>query len=160
MIAGAFLIIAGLFQWARLPAHRERVLILGAAAVVTILVGALYVLALWVGWWTGAYFTLPAVTQAGILLPLALLGGTLWLAGYSWLGDHSRQPVQIYVAISLVLLVAVAVAHRLNLGQGAILVGPGSTVVLEAAIGQVILWLPVLVYEGLRRNVERFEPLP
>jgi hypothetical protein len=158
--AGACVIMAGLVLWARWPTHRERLLIVGAAALLTALVGAAYVVALRVGWWTGAYFSLPVLTQAGILLSLGLLGGTLWLAGYSWLGDHTRQPVQIYIAVSLLLLLAVALANRLNIGQGAILVGPGATIVVEAAIGQGILWLPVLVYEALRRNVERFDPLP
>jgi hypothetical protein len=159
-MAAAALIAGGLLQWARAPQHPERRLILGAAAVLTGLVVAVYVLALSVGWWTGAYFALSPVVQAAIVVPLSLLGLTVWLAGYHWLGDHSNQPVQIYFAISVLLVLGVAIAHRFNLGQGTILVGPGSAVVVQAAVAQIILWIPVLVYEGLRRNVERFEPLP
>src|SRR6266852_4588188 len=130
----------------------------GAAVMLTGLVAIVYVLALLAGWWTGAYFTVSPVIQAAVLLPFSLLFGTFWLAGYRWLADHTRQPVQIYIALSLLLVLAVAVAHRLNIGQGQILVGPGYAVVVEAVFAMLILWIPVLVYEGLRRNIERFEP--
>jgi len=156
----AVVIVGGLIVWARQRGHADRLLVLGTAAMLTGLVAIVYVLALLAGWWTGAYFTVSAVIQAAVLLPLSLLFGTFWLAGYRWLADHTRQPVQIYIALSLLLVLAVAVAHRLNIGQGQILVGPGYAVVVEAVFAMLILWIPVLVYEGLRRNIERFEPIP
>ena len=157
---GAVAIVGGVIVWTRQPGHADRLLVVGTAAVLTVMVAFVYVLALLAGWWSGAYFTVSPIVQAGILLPLSLLFGTLWLAGYRWLADRTRQPVQIYVALSLLLVLAVAVAHRLNIGQGQILVGPGYAVVVEAVFAMLILWIPVLVYEGLRRNIERFEPIP
>jgi hypothetical protein len=160
VMLAAVLIVGSLVLWARQRGHADRYLVLGTAAVLTGLIACVYVLALLAGWWTGAYFTLSPVVQGAILLPLSLLFGTLWLAGYRWLADHTRQPVAIYVAVSLLIVLAVAIAHRLNIGQGQILVGPGYAVVVEAVFGMLVLWVPVLVYEGLRRNIERFEPIP
>ncbi|HEX8968683.1 MAG TPA: hypothetical protein VF937_12435 [Chloroflexota bacterium] len=160
VLLGAVLVLSALGIWARQPRHADRVLVLGTAAVLTGLVALVYILALLAGWWSGAYFTLSPIVQGAILLPLSLLFGTTWLAGYRWLGDHTRQPVQTYLAVSVVLVLAVAIAHRLNIGQGQILVGPGYAVVVEAVFGMLILWVPVLVYEGLRRNIEQFEPMP
>jgi hypothetical protein len=156
----AVLVAAGLVVWARQQGHSERLLILGVGVVNTALVGAIYAVAVAGRWWMGAYFETPAVVQGAILLSTSLLGWTVWLGGYRWLSEHSRQPLQIYVAISLLLVLAVAIAHSLNLGRGAILVGPGLTVVLDAAIGQVLLWIPVIIYEALRRTIERAEILP
>ncbi|MGI9146836.1 MAG: hypothetical protein ACR2IK_09855 [Chloroflexota bacterium] len=154
------LIVGGLVIWARQRGHADRLLVLGTAAVLTGLVAGVYVLALWAGWWTGTYFTVSPVVQAAILLPLSLLFGTFWLAGFRVLADRTRRPVPIYVAVSLLLVLVVAVAHRLNIGQGQILVGPGYAVVVEAVLAMLILWIPVLIYEGLRRNIEHFEPIP
>ena len=156
----AILVVLGLLIWARAEDRPDRRLVLGAAAILTIPVGIVYVLAVATGSWTGAYFRLAPVVQAAIVLPLSMLGWTLWLAGYEWLADRSHQPVQIYIAISLLLIWAVALAHRLNLGKGLILVGPDLTIVVVAAVGQLVLWIPLVVYEALRRNIERFDPIP
>lgn len=156
----AVAIVLALLLWARAPGHRTRLLILGAAAILTIPISVFYVVALAAGWWTGEYFMLSPVLQGSALVAAALLAWTVWLAGYQWLADHSDQPVQIYVALSLIVVLGVAVAHRMNLGRGHILVGPDLTVVLIAIIGAMVFWLPVLLYDALRRNLERVEPIP
>jgi hypothetical protein len=160
VVCAAIAVVLVLVLWARARGHGERLLILGTAALLTLVVAAVYVLALTAGWWTGGYFTISPIVQACILVAAALLFWTVWLAGYQWLGDHTRQPIQIYVVVSLLLVLAVAIAHRLNLGRGQILVGPDLTVVIDAVVAQILLWIPVLVYEALRRNLERMDPIP
>jgi hypothetical protein len=152
---GVAAVLGGVLAWARRPEQADRRLALGVAVVLTVLIGCIYVLAVAVGWWAGAYFESPIVVQASILVVVTLPGCVLWLAGYQWLTDHTRQPLQICFAVSLLIVLTVAVAHRLNLGQGAILVGPDLAVVWEAAMAIALLWLPILVYEALRRSVER-----
>jgi hypothetical protein len=55
----------------------------------------------------------------------------------------------------LLVVLTVAIAHRLNISHGAILVGPDLAVVWQAVLAMALLWSPVLVYEALRRSVER-----
>jgi hypothetical protein len=154
-ILGLLAVVGGVLAWARRPEQADRRLALGVAVVLTLLIGFVYLVAVGVGWWAGAYFETPVLVQACVLVVVALPGCVLWLAGYQWLTDHTRQPLQICFAASLLIVLAVAVAHRLNLGRGAILVGPDLAVVWQAAIGIFLLWLPILAYEVLRRSVER-----
>ncbi len=153
-IVGAVAVVAAVLAWAWRPEQADRRLALGVAVVLTILIGCVYLVAVALGWWAGAYFQTPIVVQASILVGVALPGCVLWLAGYQWLTDHTRQPLQICFAVSLLIVLGVAVAHRLNLGRGAILVGPDLAVVWQAAIAIMVLWLPILVYDALRRSVE------
>jgi hypothetical protein len=154
-ILGLAAVVGGVLAWARRPEQADRRLALGVATVLTLLIGFIYAVAVAFGWWAGAYFETPLVVQASILVAVVLPGCVLWLAGYQWLTDHTQQPLQICFAVTLLIVLAVAIAHRLNLGQGAILVGPDLAVVWQAAIAMVVLWLPILAYEALRRSVER-----
>jgi uncharacterized membrane protein len=124
------------------------------------IVGGIYALALANGWWGGDYFDTPLVVQAGLAVPLLLVGLTAWLAGYRWLIERSNQALQIYVAVSLFIALAVAIAHRLNLGRGKILVGPDWTVLYDAIFGELLAWVPVLIFEWLRRTLEGSEFVP
>jgi hypothetical protein len=155
IVFGALAIFGGVFRWAYAPEGADRRLALSVAGALTLVVGCVYVLALALGWWGGAYFETPMLIQAAILLSVTLPSCLLWLASYRWLADHNHQPLQICFAISLLVVLAVAAAHRLNLGRGAILVGPDLAVVWQAAIGMLLLWLPILLYEALRRGLER-----
>jgi hypothetical protein len=148
----------GIVLWAR--GHAERSLIASTAVIMTLLFGVFYAVALRAGWWAGAFFAMPANVQAGVVIPISLVGWTLWLAGYRWLTERSRQALQVYLAVSLLLVLAVAVAHRLNLGQGKILVGPEWAVLFEALALGLVAWVPVLVYEWLRRTLEGGELVP
>jgi hypothetical protein len=154
-VLGAAVVVGGVLAWVRRPEQADRRLAVGVAVVLTLMIGVVYAVAVAMGWWAGAYFRTPLLVQASILLVVALPGCVLWLAGYQWLTDHTRQPLQICFAISVLIILAVAVAHRLNLGQGAILVGPDLAVVWQAAFAMVVLWLPILVYDALRRSIER-----
>jgi len=68
--------------------------------------------------------------------------------------------VPIHIAASLLLVLAVAIAHRLNLGGGQIVVGPDLTIVLDAVLVVLGLWVPLVIYEFFRRTVERADVLP
>lgn len=153
-VLGAGLVIAGLVWWARVPGRPERQLTLGASVVLTVMLGAIYWIAVAAGWWTGEYFTLPALSQAALLVCVGLLGCTLWLAGYGWLAEHTPRPMWAYLGVSGLLVVAVALGHVFNIGRGKILVGPEWTIVYEAVAGLLILWMPVLLYEALRRALQ------
>src|SRR5438270_1729935 len=154
----ALLIVCALLVWAR--GNAERVLILGTAALMSGIIGGIYALALANRWWSGDFFDTPLVVQASLAVPLLLVGLTAWLAGYRWLIERTNQALQIYVAVSVLIVLGVAVAHRLNLGRGKILVGPDWTVLYEAVIGELLAWIPVLVLEWLRRTLERTEFVP
>lgn len=157
LVLCALVVVAGLVWWARARGHPERQLVVGASVALTILLGIMYVIAVGVGWWTGQYFRTPIVAQAAVFVAVTLLGCTVWLAGYGWLSEHTSRPVWAYVGVSLLLVVAVAVAHVFNLGQGAVLVGPAWTIVIDAVVAQLLLWVPVLLYEALRRTLQSSE---
>lgn len=154
----AIVTVCALLLWAR--GHAERVLILGTAALFSGIAGGIYALALAAHWWGGDFFNTPPIVQAGLAVPLLLVGLTAWLAGYRWLIERTHQALQIYVAISLLVALAVAIAHRLNLGQGKILVGPDWMVLYQAIVGELLAWVPVLLFEWLRRTLERSEFVP
>lgn len=158
VLVAAALVLALLLAWASNHAHPERRATLGASATLTLILGAVYVVALAAGWWRGAYFTIPPLVQAAILVSAALAGVTVWLAGYQWVSERSHQPIQIYVALSLLLALAVAAAHRVNLGQGKILLGPDWTVLFDALLVLAVLWIPILGYEALRRVLATWDP--
>jgi hypothetical protein len=160
VVGATVAVLATLVVWARQQGHPERVLILAVGLANTALVALIYGIAVAGRWWVGAYFETPAVVQGAILVGVSMIGWTVWLSGYRSLSEHTRQALQIYVAVSVLLVLTVALAHRLNLGRGAILVGPDLTVVLDAVIGLVLLWIPVIIYEALRRTLERAEFLP
>jgi hypothetical protein len=154
-VVAAAAIVTAILIWARRPGEADRQLALGVAFGLTVLVAVIYAMALILGWWGGAYFETPFVVQAGILVSVTLPGCVVWLAGYQWLSAHARQPLQIWFAISLLIVLMVAIAHRLNVGRGTILVGPDLAIIWQAVIGVALLWLPILLYEALRRGVER-----
>jgi hypothetical protein len=160
VVAIAVSVLAAVLVWARAPNHAERQLLVGTAAAVTGALAIIYVIAVAAGWWMGEYFLLPAFVQAAILLPISLAGCTLWLAAYGWATERSARPLWMQLAISILVIAAVAVAHLLNLGRGAVLVGPGWTIVYEALAGLALLWAPVLIYEALRQALRRAELLP
>ncbi len=155
IVLGAVAVVVGVLLWARAPEAADRRLGLSVAVVLTLLVSCIYALAVALGWWAGAYFETPLVVQAALLVSITLPGCLLWLATYSWLADHHHQALQICFAFSLLTILAVAIAHRLNLGRGAILVGPDLAIVWQAALGMLLLWLPIAMYEALRRGLER-----
>src|SRR5436305_2070623 len=85
----------------------------------------------------------------------AVLGGVLasprlrTVAGGLPVAHRShRRPLQIGFAVSVLIVLLVAVAHRLNISEGAILVGPDLAVVWQAMMAIGLLWLPVLVCEA------------
>ncbi|HLZ30740.1 MAG TPA: hypothetical protein VKV73_25770 [Chloroflexota bacterium] len=157
LVLCAIVVVALLLWWARTRGHPERVLVFGASAVLSLVLGILYMVAVTAGWWTGEYFQMPFLAQAGAFIAVTLLGCTVWLAGYGWLSEHTSRPVWAYIGVSLLLVVAVAVAHVFNVGRGTILVGPAWTIVVDAVVAQLLLWVPVLMYEALRRTLQSSE---
>jgi hypothetical protein len=160
VVGAALAILVGLIIWARDPQHGERPLILGVAAAFTLAAVAIYWLAITVGWWRGAYFQISPLVQSAILISASLVAWTVWLNGYRWLTERTNQALQIYIAVSVLLILAVAIAHRLNLGRGLVLVGPDLTIVVDAVAVVIVLWIPVMVYEAVRRTLERADELP
>jgi hypothetical protein len=152
--------LGGMVLWARRAAWWQRWPILIAACVLTVLVAAIYALAVATGAWGGAYLThTPPVVQTALLIPISLVGWVLWLAGYGWLVAHSRHPVLIYSLLALLLIPLVVVADQANVGGGVIVVAEDGDMWKDAVVGIGLMLIPVLVFEGIRRTLQT-EALP
>jgi hypothetical protein len=146
---------AAVVLWARQVAHEERRPILAGASVLTALVAGIYALAVAAGWWGGLYFETPFIVQVATLLPLSLAGWVVWLMGYRWLAAHSRYPLAIYAASTLLIIPAVVVADRAEISGGLFLVAADGATWVDALIGVGIMLAPLLLFEGIRRGLER-----
>lgn len=146
---------AGLVLWAFRGAREERRTALVVAGTLTGVVVAAYLLAVAAGWWVGAYFETPLLVQAAVLLPISVAGWLVWLMGYFWLAARSRYPLRIYTVLALLLISAAAVADRANIAGGLVIVAGDGMVWIDALIGGAVMLAPLLLFEGLRRGLER-----
>jgi len=141
--------------WARGGARHERWPSVVAASLMTILVAGIYGIAVAAGWWSGAYFRTPALVQAATLLPVSVVAWTAWLAGYGWLTARTRRPLLIYGMVALLLTLAVGIADRAELSGGLVLVAEDGKTWLNALVGLGMMFVPVLLFEGIRRGLEQ-----
>lgn len=141
--------------WARRGARHERWPAFVAASLMTVLVAVVYGIAVAAGWWSGAYFRTPALVQAATLLPVSVVVWTAWLAGYGWLTGRTRRPLLIYGIVALLLILAVGLADRAELSGGLVLVAEDGRTWLNALVGLGMMFVPVLLFEGVRHGLEK-----
>lgn len=141
--------------WARRGARHERWPAFVAASLMTVLVAAIYGIAVAAGWWSGPYFRTPVLVQAATLLPVSVVVWTAWLAGYNWLTSRTRRPLLVYGIVALLLVLAVGMADRAELSGGLVLVAEDGRTWLNALVGLGMMFVPVLLFEGVRHGLEK-----
>jgi len=145
--------------WAWRPARPNRIAAVYAAGVTSLLVLAVTVIAAIAGWWQGAYFALPLLVLAAIHLPFSIATYTVWLGVYRWLAGHMRHAFALYTVIVLVFIPVVLLVDPWQMQRGQFSMGNGYTIWADAALGQLVMWSPVVAYEGIRRW-RRAQPAP
>src|SRR5438309_755267 len=141
--------------WARRPGHADRWLVVLTAAGFGGLVAAMNAVMVAGGWWGGAFFYLPPFMLAILLFLQPALMVVLVLLGYRWLVGHRRHPRLIYALASLIVLVPITIAGDLyGLSSGGIAFGGGYSIGHDVVLAQVLVWVPVGLYETLRRLTE------
>ncbi len=146
---------AAMVAWAKQRAHEERWSAFIATAGFVVLLAAAYVLAVTLGWWQGDYFKTPLLAQLAVLVPLSVAGLLAWLMGYGWLTSHTRRPLLIYTVVALLAVPAAAIADRANVGNGLFVVAEDGMLWVDALIGAVAVLTPILLFEGIRRVLQR-----
>jgi len=139
--------------WARRPGHPNRWAAVAAATGTSLLVALITLIAVAAGWWRGAFFAIPLVVAVAIDLPLSIAGYTLWLGGYRWLARQTRRAFPIYAVVVLAFIPVVLLVDPIQMGRGQFTMGGGYTIWIDALVGQVVMWSPMLFYEAIRRRV-------
>lgn len=150
--AAGFTLLALILVWGLSPGHKDRRAHLFAALVSGGVVFALNMVARASGVWQWYGYQLPLAVQLGMLfaLPAALFAAVL--AGYRRLAARPRRPTLAYALIGLLLLVPVTVGgDLLSMSRGTLAFGRGYTIWHDIIVGQVLFWLPVLLYSLFRR---------
>ena len=149
---GVCAFLATLF-WARRPGHPDRWAAALAATGTSVLVGLITLLAIYAGWWQGAFFQIPLTVALAIDLPLSIALYTLWLGLYRWLTRRTRRAFVIYVAVVLLFIPVVLLVDPIQMSRGQFEMGGGYTVWIDALVGQVVMLSPVVFYEFFRRRM-------
>ena len=151
MVIVALAALAIAIAWARQPGHPDRVLSVWAAGMTSLLVLGITVVAVRAGWWQGAFFALPIVVQAAFYLPFSLAGYALWLGGYRRLAGRVRHVFAMYSLVVFIFIPVVILVDPWQMQRGQFSMGNGYTIWADAALGQVVMWSPVVSYEVIRR---------
>jgi hypothetical protein len=153
---GALVVIVALaafalvIAWAWRPGRPDRRAAVYAAGATSLLVAVVTVIAVIAGWWQGAYFALPLVVLAAIHLPFSIAGYTAWLGTYRWLAGRTRHAFAIYTAVVLCFIPVIILVDPIQMQRGQFSMGNGYTIWSDAALGQLVMWSPVLAYEAIR----------
>jgi hypothetical protein len=139
--------------WARRPGHPDRWAAVAAATGTSLLVGLITLIAVAAGWWRGAFFAIPLVVAVAIDLPLSIASYTLWLGGYRWLARQTRHAFLIYAVVVLAFIPVVLLVDPIQMERGEFMMGSGYTIWIDALVGQVVMWSPVLFYEASCRRI-------
>lgn len=151
-VVAALLGGGGLLVWARQPGHAGRAAVMLSAGAMGLLVALLNLTLAAAGVWQAASYSLPLVVLGATYLLMPMLFFALVLVGYRWLAGRTRRPALLYGAILLVVVVPfVVVIDDWAIERRYLAFGAGYTIWMDALVGMVLFWLPVLLYEGLRR---------
>ena len=154
-IAIAIVAIAVTVVWARRPGQSDRWAAVLAATGTSILVALITLLAVYAGWWQGAFFQIPFPVALAIDLPFSIAGYTLWLGMYRWLARRTRWAFIIYAGVVLLFVPVVLLVDPIQMSRGQFEMGGGYTVWIDALVGQVVMLSPVVFYEFFRHKVSQ-----
>jgi hypothetical protein len=149
---GALALIVG---WATRGRRGERLPVLVTATILSVFVVAFYAVEVRGGAWSGGYFSIPFVVQLLTLLAIVFAAWIAWFMGYGWLIGHRRHPLLIYTAVALCLVLAAAIADRMEVSGGLLLLAPNGVIWLDALLGVAMMFAPVLLFEAIRRGFGR-----
>ena len=158
---GAFVVVLSLMflaftlLWALRQHNPDRIAALLGGTGTAVLVTVVTLLAMIMGWWQGGFFEIPLIVILAIELPLQIAGYTLWLSWYRWMrGKTARAPL-IYGIIVLLFFPIVLLVDPIQMQRGQFFMGNGYTVFVDALLGQVVMWSPMIFYELARRRLFR-----
>jgi hypothetical protein len=150
---GSLLLCGLIFYWASRPGHPNRWNLLIAAAGATILLAGISLISVLMGWWGGAYYErIPLITHLAISLPLSFVGWVIWMLLYRLLERLTRHALPIYMIAILVFIPIVDVMDRLNMERSVLTLGSGYTILSDIGLGLMTMWMPVLLYEWIKRQ--------
>lgn len=156
VVIGAVLAVGVLLVWARRAGGAGRSTVVLSASALGVCVAALNLILGAAGVWQSCSYRVPLIVLAAMYLLLPIVFFALLLMGYRWLVGHTRYPALTYAAVLLVVIAPlIVIADSLALESGYLAFGPGYTVWMDALVGVVLLALPVLLYEALRRRRKR-----
>lgn len=158
--AAAIVMMVALLLWIRRPNQGNRRLVALQAATGPAFAVALNIILGGLGVWQSTLYTLPRPVLAAAALA-ALAGGTfamlLLLSGYRWLARRTQHAPLLYGLALLVLFAPLIVlADTIALSERYIGFGHGFTIWMDTALGVIILALPILAFELLRRRHSSF----
>ena len=152
----ALLCYGGLLAWARQPGHAGRSAVALSATALGLLVALLNLVLGTAGAWQSPNYSLPLVVLAAYYLLIPSVLSAMLLMGYRWLAGRTPRPLLLYAAIMLAVAgPLVVVLDEWAIERGYVILGRGYMVWMDALVGVALLWLPALLYEGLRRWQER-----
>jgi hypothetical protein len=143
--------LALILLWARRAGYRERWVAVLAGTGSALLVAGISLLAVYAGWWQGAFFQLPLLVLFAIHVPFSIAGYTLWVGLYRWLRQHARYSFLIYVGAMLVFIPIVLLVDPIQMSRNQFQMGGGYTVWIDAMVGQVVMLSPAVFYEIFHR---------
>jgi hypothetical protein len=147
----AFGALALTLLWARQVGHRERWVAVLAGTGSALLVAGISLVAVYAGWWQGAFFQLPFLVLFAIHVPFSIAGYTLWVGLYRWLRRRARYAFLIYALAILIFIPVVVLVDPIQMERGQFEMGGGYTVWTDAMVGQVVMLSPAVFYEILHR---------
>ena len=156
VVIGVSLVIFGItLAWATRPRHQDRHPAFIAAIGTGIALALINIVALLAGWWTGAWSNVSLVV-IGALSALAGTGGfALWLGLYCWLERRVKHPLWVYTCVVLLFIPVVLIADPIQIKRGWFDFGNGYTLWTDVLLGQIVMWLPVVLYELVKRRISR-----
>ncbi|MBI3943329.1 MAG: hypothetical protein HY326_09980 [Chloroflexi bacterium] len=150
-----FVISLGIFiltlawAWRRENIQRRRVFIAGLlSALILFLID---VIAINANWWSGALQAVPILSLLSVCVLLGTGGFVLWLGLYRWLEVHTRRPLLVYAGIVLIFIPIVLLVDPIQINRGEFIFSGGYTLWTDVLLGQIVMWIPVLLYEGTSR---------
>ena len=142
--------LAGLGVWRKQPGCGDRNAFVAGIMSVGVLAFIANALAPSVGWWGGRIFEAPLFPLAALTALRAIVLAALLLALYRWLARRQRWLALLaYSLISLALIPATIYGDAIFLRTGALTFSGGYTISLDAALGEVLLVFPPVIYEFL-----------
>jgi len=136
--------------WATRHRHEDRRLVFAAALGAGLILAGINVVALQVGWWTGAWSGVSLIVVVALCALAGTGGFALWLGLYRWLERRAHHPLRVYTFIVLLFIPVVLIADPIQIRRGWFEFSGGYTLWTDVLLGQIVMWSPVLLYVWLR----------